>query len=400
MKKIVVFLVAFFSFVETIFAYDFDIKSEKVIMVNLNEDMILYNKDENDKVQIASLTKIITAITVIENQPDLNKMVTIKSNMLAGLDGYAKLGLKVGDQVSYFDLLYALMLPSAADAGQALAIDMAGSIDGFADMMNKEIEKIGVKNSHFTNPVGMDNDNNYSTARDLYLILEYSLKNETFKTIFETKEYYLSTVGKTVYKTINTTANQNGLDIHVIKGAKTGFTYDAGLCLATTSSANGVDYLIVVLGAPVDTFYHINDTVNLYNYYIDNYEYKIVVNKDELLITLPVKKSKTKELSFYTTEEVKKYLKKDFDKSKIEIKYTGVDEITSKIKKGDKLGTFDFIYNGESLYKTDIYLNEDIKYFNYTKNIVVLIVIIIVLLGILKKIFAKKNKNKLKKVIK
>ena len=394
MKKIVVFLVAFFSFVGTIFAYDFDIKSEKVIMVNLNEDMILYNKDENDKVQIASLTKIITAITVIENQPDLNKMVTIKSNMLAGLDGYAKLGLKVGDQVSYFDLLYALMLPSAADAGQALAIDMAGSIDGFADMMNKEIEKIGVKNSHFTNPVGMDNDNNYSTAKDLYLILEYALKNDTFKALFESKEHYLSTVGKTVYKTINTTANQNGLDIHVIKGAKTGFTYDAGLCLATTSSANGVDYLIVVLGAPVDTFYHINDTVNLYNYYIDNYEYKIVVNKDELLITLPVKKSKTKELSFYTTEEVKKYLKKDFDKSKIEIKYTGVDEITSKIKKGDKLGTFDFIYNGESLYKTDIYLNEDIKYFNYTKNIVILIIIVVVSLWILKRVFYKKKKKK------
>ena len=394
MKKIVVFLVAFFSFVGTIFAYDFDIKSEKVIMVNLNEDMILYNKDENDKVQIASLTKIITAITVIENQPDLNKMVTIKSNMLAGLDGYAKLGLKVGDQVSYFDLLYALMLPSAADAGQALAIDMAGSIDGFADMMNKEIEKIGVKNSHFTNPVGMDNDNNYSTAKDLYLILEYALKNDTFKALFESKEHYLSTVGKTVYKTVNTTANQNGLDIHVIKGAKTGFTYDAGLCLATTSSANGVDYLIVVLGAPVDTFYHINDTVNLYNYYIDNYEYKTVVNKDELLITLPVKKSKTKELSFYTTEEVKKYLKKDFDKSKIEIKYTGVDEITSKIKKGDKLGTFDFIYNGESLYKTDIYLNEDIKYFNYTKNIVILIIIVVVSLWILKRVFYKKKKKK------
>ena len=206
MKKIVVFLVAFFSFIGTIFAYDFDIKSEKVIMVNLNEDMILYNKDENDKVQIASLTKIITAITVIENQPDLNKMVTIKSNMLAGLDGYAKLGLKVGDQVSYFDLLYALMLPSAADAGQALAIDMAGSINGFADMMNKEIEKIGVKNSHFTNPVGMDDDNNYSTAKDLYVILEYALKNDTFKALFEAKEHYLSTFGKTVYKTVNTTA--------------------------------------------------------------------------------------------------------------------------------------------------------------------------------------------------
>ena len=394
MKKILVFIIAFFTFLLPVFAYDFEIKSDKVIMVNLNEDMILYSKKENEKSQIASLTKIITAITVIENQPDLNKMVTIKSNMLTGLDGYAKLGLKVGDTISYFDLLYALMLPSAADAAQVLAIDTAGSIDNFSNLMNDEVKKIGVKDSNFSNPIGMDADDNYSTAYDLYKILEYSLKNDVFKALFESKEHYLSSYGKTVYKTVNTTANQNGIDVKVIKGAKTGFTYDAGLCLSSTSSANGVDYLIIVLGADVDSLDHINDTINLYNYYIDNYEYKDIVNKGDLLITIPVKKSKTKEISFTAPETISKYLKKDFDKSKIEIKYSGADKITSKIKKGDKVGTFDFIYEGETLYKLDIYLNEDIKYYNYMVNIVVLSLIIIVVLWMLKKIFFKKNKKR------
>ena len=394
MKKIVVFIISFLAFINSVFAYDFEIKSDKVIMVNLNEDMVLYQKNENEKSQIASLTKIITAITVIENQPDLNKMVTIKSNMLAGLDGYAKLGLKVGDTVSYFDLLYALMLPSSADAAQALAIDTAGSIDNFADLMNEEAKKIGVKNSHFSNPAGIDDENNYSTAYDLYIILEYALKNDTFRALFESKEYYLSTYGKTVYKTLNNTAKQYRIDISVIKGAKTGFTYDAGLCLSSTSSENGVDYLIIVIGADVNSLDHINDTINLYNYYIDNYEYKDVINKGDFLITIPVKKSKTKELSFVAPEDVSKYLKKDFDKSKMEIKYNGVDEITSKIKTGDKLGTFNFIYDGESLYKLDIYLNEDIKYYNYTKNIVILVIIIIVVLWIFKKILFKKRRKR------
>lgn len=388
------FIISFFFFIGNVFAYDFDIKSDKVIMVNLNEDMVLYQKNENVKTEIASLTKIVTAITVIENQQDLNKMVIVKSNMLVGLDGYAKLGLKAGDSISYFDLLYALMLPSSADAAQVLAIDTAGSIENFADMMNDEVKKIGANYSHFTNPVGIDDNNNYSTAYDLYLILKYALNNKTFKALFEANEHYLSTYGKTVYKTTYNTARQYGLDIGVIKGTKTGFTYDAGMCLASTSSANNVDYLIITLNAEVNSLDHINDTINLYNYYIDNYEYKDIVNKGDLLITLPVKRSKTKELIFRAPEKISKYLKKDFDKSKLEIKYNGEDIITSKIKKGDKLGTFDFIYEGESLYKLDIYLNEDIKYYNYWKNVLILFIIINILILLLRKIKRKKRKKR------
>ena len=141
-------------------------------MVNLNEDMILYEKNADDKTEIASLTKIITAITILEHQSDLNKVVTVKYNMLTGLDGYAKAGYKAGDQVTYLELLYALMLPSAADAAQILAIDTAGSLDAFADMMNEEVVKIGAKNSHFTNPVGIDDEDNYSTALDFKILIK------------------------------------------------------------------------------------------------------------------------------------------------------------------------------------------------------------------------------------
>ena len=179
----------------------------------------------------------------------------------------------------------------------------------------------------------------------------------------------------------------------VIKGAKTGFTYDAGMCLASIANENKVKYLIITLNADVDSFDHITDSVNLYNYYIENYEYQDVVNKYDFLITLPVKRSKTKEINFKATEDVSKYLKKDFDKSKIEIKYDGVDEINSKIKKGDKLGTFNFIYDGESLYKLDIYLNDDIKFYNYNINRIVLALIIIIVIYIIRRIRRIKKKR-------
>ena len=162
MKKIILGISLFFLFIGV---KALEIKSNNAILYNLNDNNIIYEKNAYDKVGIASLTKIVTAITYIENNRDLATTITINSNMLYGLDGYAKVGLRSGDRITKLELLYALMLPSAADAAQALAINNSGSIDKFVELMNKEVEKIGVKDTHFTNPVGMDNDNNYSNKK-------------------------------------------------------------------------------------------------------------------------------------------------------------------------------------------------------------------------------------------
>ena len=195
MKKMLIGLIILFSF---ICVNALDIKSNNAILYNMNDNKIIYEKNAYDKVQIASLTKIVTAITYIENNRDLATTITIKYDMLRGLDGYAKVGLKSGDRITKQELLYALMLPSAADAAQALAIDNSGSIDAFVELMNKEVEKIGVKNTHFDNPVGMDSSNNYSTAYDMAQILIYALNNETFKEIFQADQYYLSSINKLI----------------------------------------------------------------------------------------------------------------------------------------------------------------------------------------------------------
>ena len=393
MKKLVVFIFALFSFINVAFAYDFKIGSNNVIMVNLNDDSILYEQNMDEKVPIASLTKIVTAITIIDNQDDLGKFVTITPKMLSGLDGYAKMGLKVGDKITYMELLYALMLPSAADAAQALAIDISGSIDEFSILMNKEIDKIGVKNSHFTNPVGIDDDDNYSTAYDLYIILKYALSNSTFKTIFETNEYHIISLDKDINKTISTTAFQNNINISIIKGSKTGFTYDAGLCLASTASENNIDYLIINLGADVDSLDYINDPINLYKYYINNYEYKTIVKKNQLLVTIPIKNGWKKELEFYADSTYQKYVLKSLNESEIKVVYDGVSEITDKIKKGDKLGIVYFKYDDEVLYQYDIYLNEDLKYHHYWIIIPIVIFIFLIFVIIKRKIRKKRRKK-------
>ena len=204
MKKIIFFIIVLFIFINV---KALEINSKNAILYNMNENSVIYEKNSSDIVQVASLTKIVTAITVIENVDDLDNEITITYDMLRNLDGYAKVGLKAGQRLSYKDLLYALMLPSAADAAQVLAISTSGSIENFSILMNETINKIGVNNSKFDNPVGMDSVNNYSTAYDMANILIYSLKNNAFKEIFETEEYYISNINKTVKRTLYTASD-------------------------------------------------------------------------------------------------------------------------------------------------------------------------------------------------
>lgn len=386
MKKMLIGLIILFSF---ICVNALDIKSNNAILYNMNDNKIIYEKNAYDKVQIASLTKIVTAITYIENNRDLATTITIKYDMLRGLDGYAKVGLKSGDRITKQELLYALMLPSAADAAQALAIDNSGSIDAFVELMNKEVEKIGVKNTHFDNPVGMDSSNNYSTAYDMAQILIYALNNETFKEIFQADQYYLSSINKNITKTVKDKERDYGIDTSLIKGAKTGYTDLAGLCLASTSYIEGVDYLLVTLGTPTDYPYHIQDAVDIYTFYSTNYGYIDILNKNDFLVSIKIKDSKQKRYDVYSNLDVSKYLLKSTTKDDLIFVYDGVNTITKKIKKGDKLGTVSIYSSDELLYTYDIYLDIDIKYYNYLLYGVICIVVLLLGLICFKKLLKK-----------
>ena len=389
MKKLIIFVLLFLTFninVSALYEIDFELNSDKAIVINTTDNIILYEKNAREKTQIASLTKIVTAITVIENTEDLDKEIIITYDMLKSLDGYAKAGFYPGCKVSIKDLLYALMLPSAADSAQALAISTSGSISAFADLMNEEVKKIGVDNTHFTNPVGMDSDLNYSTAYDLYKILEYSLKNDIFKELYEAKEYYIKSIDKNVEKTIVVTSKDYDIDISIIKGAKTGYTDLAGMCLSSTATLNGIDYMVIVLNADTKTIKNITDTLNLYNYYNDNFGYIKVVDDKDLFKILRVRDSKQKKYEIKSLESISRYLKKDINKEDFKIDYSGVEEIDNKFKNGDLLGTISISYDDEVLYETKVYYDGSIKFYDYKLyNICVLIFTVIFLYFLLRK---------------
>lgn len=358
--KILVFILFFFPVIFNVKALE--INSENAILYNLNNDEIIYEKDSEEVIKIASLTKIMTAIVAIENIDDLDETIIISNEMLEGLieQNASVAGFKTNDKVTYKDLLYGVLLSSGADATQALALSISGSVDGFVNLMNEKSKQLNLKNTHFTNTTGLDNKNNYSTVKDVASILKYALNNETFKQIFETR-YYKTTNGKTLVSTIEYTSAKYNLDTTNIKGAKTGTTTLAGLCLASISNYNNINYLLVTAGANKNLNKPLNiiDANNIYNYYFDSYNYYNLINKNEPIVYLNNDYSKNK-IEIKSNLDYYEYMLKN-DYENLEFEYVGKENINIFTK--DKIiGKYNIILNGNIIKTIDIYKPETIDF--------------------------------------
>lgn len=385
MKKVVFFLFSLFFFCYSVYAENFDITGEYVSLYNMNEDILLYSKNDTKKTSIASLTKMMTTLVAIEEINDLDEIVTIKERDFEGTVGYSKAGFKVGDKVTYRDLLYGIILPSGADAVNAVVNNTLG-YDKFIKKMNETAKKIGMNDTSYANPVGKDDENNYSTSSDLAKLLKYALKNETFKTIFTTKSYKTSN-GINLESTVN--SYKNILNTDEIKGAKSGFTKDAGRCLASITTLNNVDYLLVVINSSTTSPYNaVKDTITIYDYYNNNYGYKNIINDDTFIKEIPVDFSKEKTYKITGSEDIEKYLKNN---TEVTYKYVGSDKVTFNTKKGSKLGVVK-IYDGDVLLATsNVYLENNIEYYPIITYIMIGIAVVFVLLIVKKK---KKKKHR------
>lgn len=376
-------------------AEDFDITSDYVILYNLNDNEILYEQNSEEKTPIASLTKIMATIVAIENNDNLDEEVTITKEALQGISEYTKVGFKVGDKATVRDLLYGTMLPSGADAANALAIHTSGSIDNFVDLMNDKVAELGLKNTLFDNPIGMDSDNNYSTAKDVATILKYAITNPTFKEVFNTREYTISGIGTTVKSTLIGYSKSYGLDVTEINGAKSGFTDGAGLCLASTATIDEVDYLLVTIGAETKNRSNaIRDSLEIYDYYSSNYSYQTIIEQGTTLESLPIKWGKTKIYDIKATEDLELYLENGIRKNKIKYEYDGIEELNYKIKQGDKLGTITVLYRDTEIFTYDVYLDETLEYYHPILYIIIAICLIIMLISLKNIIKRKKQKRR------
>ena len=245
---------------------DIDINSRSCVVLDRKSKTILFGKNENKQVKMASTTKIMTAIVIIENY-DLNKEITV-SKKAAGTGG-SRLGLRTGDKITVHDLLYGLLLRSGNDAAVALAETVGGSIEGFAELMNQKAKELNLKNTHFESPHGLDSDGHYTTAYELALITDYALQNSTFAKIVGTKNY---TITINDYPKALTNTNELLGNLNGVYGVKTGFTNGANRCLVSSCKRGDMDIICVVLGADTKNF-RTQDSIKLIEYAFVNYEY-------------------------------------------------------------------------------------------------------------------------------
>lgn len=385
-----------------IYAENLDLISDKYILYNLNDNKVLIEKNENEETQVASLTKIMTTIVAIENIEDFDKKVTITKEMVNNIEwDVAKIGLKTGNVVTYNDLLYGAILPSAADCVNALAISISGSYEKFVELMNNKVKELGLKHTHFENVVGLYNEDNYSSAYDMAEILKYALKNKKFKQIFETKEYTL-TNKKKIKSTLKTYNQKIGEDISYITGAKTGYIKRAGNCLASTATVDNVNYLLITLNAySSKKSSHILDAVSTYKYFSTNYSYKPILTKNDTVVNLKTKYTKEKNVDIHSSQEFEYYLKNDFNKENLKYEYDGIREISFFTKKGTKLGKVKIKLNNETLKTFDLIYNEKLTFslasFLWI-NKIYFVAMILFMIAILKIRKRKKFKNRKSKV--
>ena len=386
-KKIISSFFFFFLFTTCIIASEINISSDKYILYNLNDNSVLIEKDSNDRTQIASLTKLMTIIVAIENINNYDDKVIITHDMIKDITrDISVVGFKEGETVTYNDLLYGAMLPSGADAVNALAISISGSLDKYLMLMNSKAVDLGLKNTHFSNVIGLTDSQNYSSAYDVAQILMYALKNEKFKEVFTAKSYVL-TNGKKVNATVQRFDNK------YILGSKTGYTSKAGRCLASISTFDDVNYLMVTLNNYNKDSSFIEETVNTYKYYDENYSYKKVVDKDDIVVTLKTKYAKEKSVDIKANVEYSFYLKNDFKKEDVKFLYEGRDEVSYFTLPGKIIGKAKILYKDEVLDSFDLLYNENLS-FDYISFIMInkryiisagLVLMVIIISSILKR---------------
>lgn len=356
-SKIFLFLFLLFDIV---YATELNLFSDKYILYNLNENEILMEKDAKVETSIASLTKVMTILVSIENIDDFEKEITITKEMLSGIASDVSVaGFKRGEKLTYNDLLYGAMLPSGADACHALAISIAGSKEEFVKLMNKKVEELKLENTKFANPVGLYDENNYSTAYDMAQILMYALKNEKFKEVFQTKNVTLSN-GKELKSTLQYYSKE---DTSIITGSKTGYIKAAGRCLVSTSTVDDVNYLLVTLNAySSDKSVHVQDHLNIYNYYKENYKYHTYLNEEDILVTLSTNYTKEKEVQIPANVSKKIYYDNTFDKNKVVYEYNGIEEVTYFTEKGTKLGDVTIKYEDEVIDTIELFYDQKLTF--------------------------------------
>lgn len=349
-----------------------ELHTDYYMLADLDSGDILSSKNINEKVYPASTTKILTGIIALENL-DLAKVVTATNEAIDPIDNnHSNMGIRVGEELTVEQLLYGMLVHSANDAANVLAVEISGGLDKFADLMNERARELGAENSHFTNAHGFHDDNHYTTISDLAKFACYAMQNEKFREIVSTSRYQIPPTNK--YTQIRYLANTNMLisnnraSMHLYKyaiGIKTGHTDESGSCLVAAADKNGTKLLSIVMKCQNDGYaekaYSFVDTKALFEYGYNHFTRIVVASKEDIVSNLKVREAKggTK-VSLSPADDIAVLLPKDTDKSLIKCD-TETDEAKAPIDKGDILGKATYSLDGKVLGTVNLIAANDVK---------------------------------------
>lgn len=364
MKKIFVLIITFLIISScNIYAEEFNIYSKNAVFYNIEEEKVMYEKGANEKVQIASLTKILTALIVLENEKNLDKEISFKKvdyDFLKEMD-LSISSLDKNKTYTYKDFLYSFIMESSADCGYALALEIGKTNKGFSDLMNKKAKKLGMNNSKFNNPVGLDDEkNHYSTMNDMLLLMKTALNNKPLKEIMSTNKYKID--NDYIYHTLYGYQKKFNIKMPYLIGGKTGYNDIPGYALASFAKANDSSYILITTNAEYDynNPKHLKDAKKIYEYYFNNYDYQTIIEKNNTFITYKTKNLREKNIDIKAKNDVKLFLNNNYKDEDIRFHYDGVKTIDNYHKKGDYLGKIKIYYKDELKDEIKVYLDKDV----------------------------------------
>jgi D-alanyl-D-alanine carboxypeptidase (penicillin-binding protein 5/6) len=341
-------------------AVEITVSAKSAVVMEASTGRVLYQKNAHEKMPMASTTKIMTALVAIENG-SLSDVVTVGPNA-SGIEG-SSIWLSAGETLTLSDMLFGLMLASGNDAAIAIAEHIGGSVEAFVDMMNAKAREIGAYNTHFVNPNGLPAGEHYTTAYDLALISACGMQNKTFREIVNTQYKTLPWEGHEWDRVVK---NKNKIlwNYEGGNGIKTGFTKEAGRCLAAGAEREGMQLVSVVLCAP-DMF---NDCMALMDYGFENYDNSLVVKAGEKIGDIAVKDGMEKSFPVYTEEDI--YFPLTQEEAANLKKRVYIDEkLTAPVQKGQQVGHIDLWLGEDKIQSVALSAPYDIGENSYNFNL-------------------------------
>ncbi len=305
------------------------VSAEAAIVIESSTGRVIHNKNAHKRLPMASTTKIMTAICAIENtNPDT--LITV-NDAAVGIEG-SSVYLARGEKITIKDLIYAMMLNSGNDAATALAYEVSGSVESFAELMNKTARSIGAKDTHFTNPSGLYEEDHYTTAQDLAMISAYALKNPLFARIVSTREKTITNGEKDYPRKLR---NHNRLlsSYDGCIGVKTGYTKKCGRCLVSCASRDGVKLICVSLNAPNDW----QDHTLLLDYGFSKCKSIVIANQDDYCRTISVGKYNPQKVKV-NFKDALIFVSEEGKTNDVSISYYFKDNLTLPITEGESVG--------------------------------------------------------------